>query len=127
MVRLEVLAGTRAGVCFSSTRLPLQVGRTAGNDLTLDEPGVWPSHFSIAREENDLVIHVGPEPLLTVNGETVRRAALRNGDIICLGAIKLRFGFAPVRQSSLIWRERLTWVGIAALALGEIAVAYALW
>jgi pSer/pThr/pTyr-binding forkhead associated (FHA) protein len=127
MVRLEVLAGTRTGVCFSSTSLPIRVGRAADDDLTLDEPGVWPSHFSIQREKNDLFIHVGPNALLSINGESVQQSPLRNGDIISLGAIKLQFGFAPVRQASLLWRERLTWVALAGLAFCEIAVAYLLW
>ena len=127
MVRLEVLAGIRAGGCFSSTSLPIRVGRAADNDLALDEPGVWPSHFSIQREKNDLFLHVGPNALVSVNGESVQQALLRNGDVIGLGAIKLQFGFAPVRQSSLLWRERLTWVALAGLAVSEIAVAYLLW
>jgi pSer/pThr/pTyr-binding forkhead associated (FHA) protein len=127
MVRLQVLAGNRTGICFSSSRFPIRVGRAAEDDFILDEPGVWPSHFSIQREGNELVIHVGPDALLCVNGAPVRQAALRNGDIISFGGIKLQFGFTPVRQSSLKWRERLTWAALGGLALGEIAVAYVLW
>jgi pSer/pThr/pTyr-binding forkhead associated (FHA) protein len=127
MVRLQVLAGDRTGVCFSSAQFPIRVGRAAESDFVLDEPGVWPRHFSIQREENELVIHVGPEALLCINGAPVQQAALRNGDVISFGGIKLQFGFTPVRQSSLKWRERLTWAALAGLALGEIAVAYILW
>jgi hypothetical protein len=74
-----------------------------------------------------LILCAGPDAILSVNGEGTQRAPLRNGDIISIGATKLRFGFTPVRQSSHAWRERLTWVALAGMALGEIAVAYAFW
>ena len=127
MVRLHVVAGNRSGFCFSSSRLPIRVGRASDNDLTLDDPGIWPMHFSIAREKNDLTIHVGPDALLSINSEPVQKALLRNGDVISIGSIKLQFGFTPVRQTSLIWRERATWAALAVLAFSEIAVAYTLW
>ena len=126
MVRLEILSGSRAGVCFTLSRFPIRVGRAPDNDVTLDEPGVWPGHFSIRREANDLVAQVGPDALISINGDAVQQSPLRNGDIITVGAIKLQFGFTAVRQSSLAWRERVTWAALAALAFGEVAVAYAL-
>jgi hypothetical protein len=62
--------------------------------------------------------------LLQVNDAPVRRAVLRNGDVISLGALKIRFSLGPVRQSSLAPREWLTWLALAALCLGQVALVY---
>jgi len=127
MVRLRVLAGSSAGLCFDAAQLPIRVGRGSGHDLTLDEPGVWPGHCLITREQNDLLIQAGPEALVSVNDAPVQQTLLRNGDIISLGAVKLRFGFVPVRQRPLRGRECLIWMALAGLVACEIGVAYSLW
>ena len=127
MVRLEVLSGSKAGTGLACSRFPVRIGRAPENDLSLNDSGVWPFHFSIQRRGNDLVIEAGADALVRVNGEAIHQAALRNGDVIGLGAASLQFGFQPVRQASLRWREALTWAALGALALGEVAIAYALW
>ena len=126
MVRLEVLSGVRKGASAACSRFPMAVGRSSDKHLSLEDPGVWPAHFSIQRRKNDLVLRAEPEALVTINGECVREAVLRNGDIICIGSARLQFGFTPVRQASLAWRERLTWTALAALLLGEVAIACSL-
>jgi hypothetical protein len=123
MVRLDVLAGTKAGSTADCSGFPISLGRASEDDLKLEDAGVFPAHCSIHRQRNDLILQAAAEALVTVNGEAVQQAALRNGDIIGLGAAKLRFGFMPVRQTSLAWREWLTWLGLAALVLGEVAIA----
>jgi hypothetical protein len=65
-----------------------------------------------------------PDALLSVNDAPAQRAILRNGDIITLGALKIRFSFSPVRQFSLAPREWMTWIALAALCLGQVALVY---
>jgi len=94
--------------------------------MSLDEAGVWQRHFTIDWTEEGLVLQSEPEALLSVNGTPAPRALLRNGDIITLGASKIRFSLSPVRQSSLAPREWLTWAALAALCLGQVALVYQL-
>jgi len=124
MVQLQILTGKRAGAQYTAARLPLQIGRAAGSDLCLEEPGVWPRHFQISRQWLDLVCQAQPEALLSVNGAQVDQAVLRNGDIISIGALKIQFALSPVRQSSLSAREGLTWAALALLCLAQVLLIY---
>jgi predicted component of type VI protein secretion system len=124
MVQLQILSGTRAGTKFDASRLPMTVGRSEQSDVSLDEPGVWPCHCKIQWREEGLVLEVEPDALASVNGEPMPRALLRNGDRITLGGVTLRFSLSPVRQSSAVLREWLTWIALGALCLGQVAVIY---
>lgn len=95
-------------------------------ELPLEEPGVWQRHFQINWRPEGLLIEAEPEVLLNVNDSPTQRAVLRNGDILTLGALKIRFSFSPVRQSSLALRECLTWMALGALCLGQVALVYLL-
>ncbi|MGA2540276.1 MAG: FHA domain-containing protein [Verrucomicrobiota bacterium] len=126
MVQLQILSGKKAGGQFTASRLPMQIGRAAGSDLCLEEPGVWPRHFQITRQGRDLVCRAEPNALLSVNGVQVDQAVLRNGDVISIGALKIQFALSPVRQSSPRAREWLTWAGLALLCLGQAVLIYRL-
>lgn len=126
MVQLQILSGSRAGFLFDSVRLPVTIGRSENADLALEEPGVWPSHCKIHWRKEGMVLEIEPGALASVNGVPVPEAILRNGDTITLGGATLRFGFGPVRQASVAWREWLTWIGLGALCLGQVALVYGL-
>lgn len=126
MVQLQLLNGHRGGTIFRSSHFPVRAGRAPESDLLLDEPGVWQRHFLIDWRAEGLILEAEPEALLSVNDAPVPRAVLRNGDIITVGALKIRFSLSPVSQSSLALREWLTWVALAALCLGQVALVYAL-
>jgi pSer/pThr/pTyr-binding forkhead associated (FHA) protein len=126
VVQLQLLNGNRTGSVFRFAHFPIRAGRAPESDLLLDEPGVWLRHFLIDWRPEGLVLAAEPDALLSVNDAPVPRALLRNGDIITLGALKIRFSLSPVRQSSLALREWLTWIALAALCLGQIALVYAL-
>jgi hypothetical protein len=65
------------------------------------------------------------EAFVAVNGQRLEQPlVLRNGDVIELGAVKLRFGLSPTRQRSLRFREAVTWIALAALCLGQVALIY---
>ncbi|HEY3862933.1 MAG TPA: FHA domain-containing protein [Verrucomicrobiae bacterium] len=124
MVQLQLLSGRQIGAVFNLTRLPIRAGRDPGLDLPLEDPGVWQRHFKIDWSGDGLVLEAEPQALLNLNDAPVERAVLRNGDIITVGALKIRFSLSPMRQSSLAWRERLTWAGLGALCLGQVALVY---
>jgi len=67
---------------------------------------------------------VEPQALLNVQDTPVQSVRLRNGDIITVGALKIRFSLSPVRQFSLAPREWLTWIALGALCLGQILLVY---
>ncbi len=126
MVDLQILSGNRIGTKFCGAHFPIRVGREQGLDLSLDQPGVWPRHFQIAWQPEGLILEAEPDALVSVNDATVRRVVLRNGDIISLGSIKIRFSLSSVRQSSMAPREWLTWIGLGALCIGQVALVYLL-
>src|SRR5271163_4001766 len=105
MVQLQILSGRRAGAKFDGSSLPMTVGRSEHSDVSLDEPGVWPSHCKIHWQPEGLVLEVEPDALASVNGVPMPRALLRNGDTITLGGVTLRFNLSPLQQSGLAWRE----------------------
>jgi predicted component of type VI protein secretion system len=126
MVDLQILSGSRIGTKFCGDHFPIRVGRADGLDLSLDEPGVWPRHFQIAWQPQGLILEAEPDALVSINDATVRRAVLRNGDVITLGSLKIRFSLSSVRQSSIAFREWLTWIALGALCFGQVALVYIL-
>src|SRR5277367_3471840 len=124
MVQLQILSGRQAGTKFDGSSLPITVGRSEQSDVSLDEPGVWPCHCKIHWQQEGLVLEVEPDALASVNGVPMPRALLRNGDMITLGGVTLRFSLSPIQQSSAVLRQCLTWIALCALCLGQVAVIY---
>lgn len=127
MIQLHILSGKKAGATISVSKFPFQVGRTTSSALTLDDAGVWDQHFEITWPTREaLVLQSSSKATTVVNGTKVNDVPLREGDLIEAGAVKMRFGFEPVRQKSLATREMLTWIGLAALSLAQVALIYQL-
>jgi pSer/pThr/pTyr-binding forkhead associated (FHA) protein len=125
VVQLDILSGRQAGTHWVARRFPFQVGRSPQATLILEEPGVWDRHaeFALRPGEGVLVSALG-DAAIVVNGQPVRQAVLRNGDLIEAGSVKLRFGLAPTRQHSLGLREAMTWIALAALFFAQLALTY---
>jgi hypothetical protein len=127
MIQLHILSGKKAGATVSASKFPFQVGRAGVSALPLDDTGVWGQHFEIAWPTREtLVLRSNSQATTVVNGANVNEVTLHEGDIIEVGAVKMRFGFAPVRQKSLAVREMLTWIGLAVLSLAQVALIYQL-
>lgn len=126
MFLLTVLTGKLAGQFLLVRRFPFRVGRSAGNEARLEEEGVWKRHCELVREGNTCVIRSIETALVTLNGETVTKAALRNGDEIQIGGAKLRFGLAPVALKGLAAREAAVWVFLAVVFLTQFWLIYRL-
>jgi pSer/pThr/pTyr-binding forkhead associated (FHA) protein len=127
MILLRILSGKKAGATITIAKLPFQVGRTQSSGLSLDDAGIWEQHFEITwPSATTLQLQSNSKAVTLVNGTKIKEAELHEGDLIEVGAVKMRFGFGPVRQKSLLTRELLTWIGLAALSLGQIALIYQL-
>ena len=127
MVQLKVLSGQKAGKVLQAAAFPVRIGRASTADLQLEEPGVWDQHLELEFQpaQGFLLARKG-EALATINGEAFDRRALRNGDLIEIGALKLRFWLAETKQKGLRWREGLVWGMMILFSLLEIAVIHAL-
>jgi pSer/pThr/pTyr-binding forkhead associated (FHA) protein len=125
VIQLKILDGKKAGAEWVARRFPVRIGRVAPSDLCLEEEGIWDQHLRIdLRRGQGLVLTTAPEAYVTVNGERVESTRLRNGDTITLGRVRLLFGLGPTRQRSLRLREVLTWLALAALCIGQVALIY---
>ncbi len=125
MIQFKVLSGKKAGATCVARRFPLRLGRSAASDLQFDDDGVWEQHLRFDFNPADgIVLRVQPGALATVNGQPAERSLLHNGDTIEMGSLKIRFWLGETRQASLLFREWLTWLGIAAVSLGQVALVY---
>jgi hypothetical protein len=127
VVQLQFLNGAKAGTRWVACRLPFQVGRSAQDELRAEDDGVWEHHCRMElRDDHRIALVAADEPLTTVNGQSLKEAILRNGDTIELGSLRLQFSLSPTKHRGLRFRESMTWMGLAVLALAQVALIYVL-
>ena len=125
MLRLSMLSGKTAGTAWVARRFPVRIGRAARCDLRLEESGVWDEHVQILFVPDEgFVAETIPNASATVNGQSIGRTILRNGDEIEIGSVRMQFCLSETRQTGLRLREAATWAAIAAISLGQIALIY---
>lgn len=125
MVQLKILSGKQAGTAWAARRFPVRVGRAANCELRSEEAGVHDRHLELSFDPAEGVrLTAQPPALVSINGQAVEHAVLRNGDEIQAGSLKLQFWLNETRQHGLGVREWLIWVGIAAVTLGQVALIY---
>jgi predicted component of type VI protein secretion system len=123
MVQFQILSGKQAGLLWEARRFPVRVGRAAGNDLQLEDEGVWDEHFQITVDsETGFNLTAHPGAIVALNQAPVPTARLRNGDLITVGAAKLSFRLSGTRQSSLRLREALVWALVVGVSLGQLTL-----
>ena len=128
MIQLAVLS-FRKGTppVFVAKHLPVTVGRRIGCDFRLQEDGVWDQHLRLqVIDSNQIGLAAADGAHTAVNGEPVREAVLRNGDVIEIGGVQMRFGLGPVRQRGLTFREAFTWAALIALCASQVVLIYTL-
>lgn len=127
MIQIKVVSGKMAGAQLVARHFPFYVGRSSACELCLDEPGVWDKHFQInLNSTREFFLTTEPQTSVTIDGKALQQAVLRNGDVIEMGQAKILFGFSPTKQKSLMAREWLTWIGLAALCAAQIFLIYRL-
>lgn len=123
MVQLRIVNGNKAGTDWVARRFPLRIGRDPASNLCLDDDGVWDRHSEIhLQPAGRFVLSAQGKAYTAVNGQPVQQAVLRNGDLLELGSLQIRFGLSPNRQRSMRVREALTWLGLGAICLGQVAL-----
>lgn len=125
MIELSILSGKKAGARVAARRFPFRIGRAAGNDLPLEDDGVWDRHLTLnfIRTEG-FVVTVETGAIATVNGENIQARVLRNGDQITMGSACLQFWLAPARQRGLWFREAFVWALIVLATISQLALIY---
>jgi pSer/pThr/pTyr-binding forkhead associated (FHA) protein len=125
MIQLNVLSGKKAGAQLAARRFPFRIGRAPGNELQLDDDGIWDQHLILEFDrQQGFTLAIAPDALAAVNGEPVQTAVLRSGDIITVGSARLQFWMAAARQRSLRLREAFVWTLLAAVTAGQFALIY---
>jgi len=126
MVQFNILSGRKAGAQLAARRFPFRIGRAPGNELQLDDDGIWDQHLTLEfNRQKGFTLATAPNALVNINGGPVQTAILRNGDIITLGSANSSSGWlspasaacACVKPSSgRCWRPSLPPVRVDLLA-----------
>jgi len=123
-IRLERVDDTTAGDPIEARRFPFTLGQAKSCDLRIVAKGVWDKHL-ILQDDGEKGITATPcsDALVIINGvsqgKTVR---LKHGDLMGLGAAKLRFWLAPLGQADRSAFEALVWAALLLLGLSQVAV-----
>jgi len=125
MIQLNILSGKQAGTHKVARHFPFAVGRAPGNELQLEDDGVWDQHLTIEFQPHlGFNLTTAPNALVTVNGEPAQNITLRNGDAITVGSVKLQFWLAAARQGGLRIRESFVWTLLALVTPGQFVLLY---
>lgn len=125
MVQLKILSGRSEEASLVVRRFPCVIGRSPSADVRLEESGVWDRHLELAlNDAGKFVLRTFPNALATVNGASCSETPLKNGDLIEMGILKIRFWLCETRQQSLRLREIVTWLSLGILSAGQIGLIY---
>jgi hypothetical protein len=125
MIQLNILSGKKAGTQPVARRFPFHIGRAAGNDLQLDEDGIWDQHLALEfQKQEGFKLTTSVNALATVNSHPIQNIILRNGDTIILGSVKLQFWLTAARQRGLYLREGFVWALLIFVTVSQFALLY---
>ncbi len=122
LAQLTILNGKQARQTVTLPEGALMIGRASDCQLHMVEKGVWERHVQIRlRPEEGFFLHPLPPASTLVNSEPVLAPRLlRNGDVLDVGEVKLRFWLGPVQQESLSHRETFFWMLLVALFAAQL-------
>lgn len=125
MIQFHILSGKMAGTQTVARRFPFRIGRAPENELQLEDDGVWDRHFTLEFQKKEgFKLTTSANALVTVNGDPVQNAVLRNGDTIAAGSVKIQFSLAPAAQGSLRLRENFVWTLLALITVVQFVLLY---
>jgi hypothetical protein len=125
MVQIKILSGKKAGSSWEARRFPVRIGRSANSDLEVEEPGVWDEHLKLSLDAVEgFLLETQANALANVNGQPAKHTALRNGDVIEFGSVKLQFWLSEAPQRGLRLREMSVWAIVTAVCLVQVALVY---
>ena len=125
MVQFKIFSGKKAGSSWETRHFPIRIGRSAASNLQLEEAGVWDDHLKVSLEATEgFLAETQSNAFASINGQSIQRAALRNGDTIEIGSVKLQFWLSEAQQRGQTFREALVWSVISLVCLAQIALVY---
>jgi pSer/pThr/pTyr-binding forkhead associated (FHA) protein len=125
MIQLNILSGKKVGTQPVGRRFPFHIGRAAGNDLQLEDDGIWDQHLALEfQKQEGFKLATAANALATVNSQPIHNIILRNGDIIIIGSVKLQFWLAAARQRGLRLREGFVWALLIFVTISQFALLY---
>src|SRR5437868_6677588 len=90
--QLTIAQGKEAGREFAFEQTSVTIGRTAECDVILYDPGVSRKHARIFEEGNAYCVEdLGSSNGTQVNGESIQRVRLNDGDVLSLGPVVFNF------------------------------------
>ena len=127
MIHLHILSGKKAGSRMVASHFPFRIGRASGNDLSLEDAGIWEQHVTLEFQKKEgFHLATAANALASVNDKSIENIRLRNGDIITLGSAKIQFWLAPAPQYSLRLRENFIWALLILITAGQFLLLYLL-
>jgi pSer/pThr/pTyr-binding forkhead associated (FHA) protein len=125
MIQLNILSGKKAGTQSVARRFPFRIGRATGNDLQLQDDGIWDQHFTLKfQKQEGFKLATTGDALATVNSQPVQDGILRNGDTIAIGSVKLQFWLATAQQRGLRLREGFVWTLLIFVTISQFVLLY---
>ena len=108
---------------IEARRFPFTLGKAKSCDLQIVAKGVWDKHLILDNAgEKGITATPISDAFIMINGvsqgKTVR---LKDGDLLGLGAAKLRFWLAPLGQTDRSVFDALIWIALLLLGLGQVA------
>lgn len=124
MVVLQVSAPSEPARQILVRKFPFRIGRSEGNDFQTAAPGVWAEHLVIEFKpaEGGIFAVSSSDAVTLLNGQRLRRARLRTGDLLKAGACAITFTLAPPVQRSLRAREVLAWGLVLSVSVLQAAI-----
>ena len=111
MIQIRILSGKTAGDVHVVRRFPFRIGRAAGNELQMNDDGVWDNHLVLEVQKNEgFTVKTISDAFVAINEQPQTYARLRNGDILSFGSAKIQFWLAAPRQRGLRLRELSVWL-----------------
>lgn len=112
MSKLEILTGQFAQHQFLIESDEIWIGRDAQCDICINEAGVSRRHAQIIRtpDQQHWLQDAGGSFGTTLNGQSIERALLQDGDELTLGRVKLKFS-----------EEKTTFANVSAIMAAELA------
>ena len=124
MIQLHILSGQQAGGEIVVRHFPFLIGR-GGAHLPLEDAGVWDRHLQIEFTRGEGFTFTAPsEASVIINGTAAAAGLLRNGDLIELGAARLRVWLTRTQQTGLRGRESLIWASLLGLIAAQAALVW---
>jgi len=80
---------------------------------------VFEKHVEIDFTSEGFTLKASPHAVVTVNGDRIEQAVLRNGDVIGAGFPRIQFWLGTMAQRGLRLRETATWLLVVGVACAQ--------